>query len=175
MAIIKKQLIVIILYFHRLPLKLKTMKQRLTYILLILSTVILAQKTDYNTKNGYVAEGYDVVSYFVDKKPLEGKKKLQIIHDGAKFKFSSEKNLQLFKANPVKYIPKYGGYCAYAIAAKKTKMYIDAEAYEIRDGKLYLFYNSWFSSALDVWKEGDTKKLQTQGDNNWEVLKHKKQ
>ena len=53
-------------------------------------------------------------------------------------------------------------------------MYIDAEAYEIRDGKLYLFYNSWFSSALDVWKEGDTKKLQSQGDENWIELKDKK-
>ena len=67
-----------------------------------------------------------------------------------KFKFSSEKNLALFKESPEKYIPQYGGYCAYAIAAKKTKMYIDAEAYEIRDGKLYLFYNCSDRMALEI-------------------------
>ena len=81
----------------------------------------------------------------------------------------------MFKATPKKYIPQYGGYCAYAVAVKKTKMDIDAEAYEIRDGKLYLFYNSWLSNKLTDWKKGDTKKLQVQGDENWKELKHKKQ
>ena len=151
------------------------MKQFITLFLLTFSTFLVAQKTDYNTKKGYVAEGFDVVSYFVDKKPKEGKKKFQTTYDDAKFKFSSEKNLNLFKENPKKYVPQYGGYCAYAVAAKKSKMYIDAEAYEIRDGKLYLFYSSWLSSKLDAWKEGDTKKLQAQGDKNWIDLKHKKE
>jgi len=150
------------------------MKQLITLLFIGISTTLFSQQIDYNTKKGYVAEGYDVVSYFVNKKPLIGKKKLHATFDGAKFKFSSTKNLELFKANPTKYIPQYGGYCAYAVAAKKTKMYIDAEAYEIRDGKLYLFYNSWLSNKLEDWKEGNTKKLQAKGDKNWEVLKHKK-
>lgn len=150
------------------------MKNTITLLLLIISAAAFAQKTDYNTKKGFVAEGYDVVSYFVDKKPQDGKEKYQTAYDGAKFKFSSEKNLNLFKENPTKYIPQYGGYCAYAVAAKKTKMYVDAEAYEIRDGKLYLFYNSWLSNKLEDWQKGDTKKLQAQGDKNWEELKQEK-
>ena len=150
------------------------MKNTVTLLLLIISAAAFAQKTDYNTKKGFVAEGYDVVSYFVDKKPQDGKEKYQTTYDGAKFKFSSEKNLNLFKENPTKYIPQYGGYCAYAVAAKKTKMYVDAEAYEIRDGKLYLFYNSWLSNKLEDWQKGDTKKLQAQGDKNWEELKQEK-
>ncbi|MCF2874850.1 MULTISPECIES: YHS domain-containing (seleno)protein [unclassified Tenacibaculum] len=150
------------------------MKQILTFLLLTVSTVLIAQKTDYNTKKGYVAEGFDVVSYFEDGKPLEGKKKFQTTYDGTKFKFSSEKNLNLFKENPVKYIPQYGGYCAYAIAEKNKKMYIDPEVYEIRDGKLYLFYSSWIGSKLGDWQEGDVKKRQMRGDKNWETLKHKK-
>lgn len=150
------------------------MKQILTLLLLTVSTVLIAQKTDYNTKKGYVAEGFDVVSYFEDKKPLEGKKKFQTTHDGTKFKFSSEKNLNLFKENPIKYIPQYGGYCAYAVAEKKKKMYIDPEVYEIRDGKLYLFYSSWIGSKLGDWQEGNVKKRQMRGDKNWETLKHKK-
>lgn len=150
------------------------MKQLITLLFITVSTSIFSQQIDYNTKKGYVAEGYDVVSYFVNNKPLKGKNKFQTTFDGAKFKFSSAKNLELFKASPKKYIPQYGGYCAYAVAAKKTKMYIDAEAYEVRDGKLYLFYNSWLSNKLDDWKEGDTKKLQAKGDKNWIDLKHKK-
>ena len=54
-------------------------------------------------------------------------------------------------------------------------MYIDAEAYEVRDGKLYLFYNSWLSNKLDDWKEGNTKELQSKGDKNWEEIKYKNQ
>ena len=150
------------------------MKQLITILFIGISTTLFSQQLDYNTKKGYLAEGYDVVSYFVNAKPLNGKKKYETTFDGAKFKFSSAKNLELFKADPKKYIPQYGGYCAYAVAAKKTKMYIDAEAYEVRDGKLYLFYNSFFSNKLDDWKEGDTKKLQAKADQNWVDLKHKK-
>jgi hypothetical protein len=96
-----------------------------------------------------------------------------IRYDGVKFKFSSEINLKIFKENPKKYIPQYGGYCAYAVAEKKIKMYIDAEEYEIRDDKLYLFYSSWISSKLTDWKEGDTKKFQAKADRNWKDLKYK--
>mgnify|MGYP005993181919 FL=1 len=150
------------------------MKHLITFLFIGFTASIFSQQIDYNTKKGYVAEGYDVVSYFINDQPLKGKNKFQADFDGAKFKFSSAKNLELFKANPKKYIPQYGGYCAYAVAAKKTKMYIDAEAYELRDGKLYLFYSSWLSNKLDDWKEGDTKKLQAKGDENWKILKHKK-
>ncbi len=151
------------------------MKHFLAILFLGISTTFFAQQIDYNTKKGFVAKGFDVVSYFVDEKPMEGKKKYQTTYDGAKFKFSSEKNLKLFTENPTKYIPQYGGYCAYAVAAKKTKMYIDPDAYEIRDGKLYLFYNSWLSNKLTDWQKGDTKKLQEKGDKNWQELKFKKQ
>lgn len=143
-------------------------------LLLFFSASIFAQQIDYNTKKGYVAEGYDVVSYFTNKAPLKGNKKYQTTYETAKFKFATEEHLNMFKENPKKYIPQYGGYCAYAVAAKKTKMYIDADAYEIRDGKLYLFYNSWLGSKLDDWQEGDTKKLQKKADKNWEEIKYKK-
>lgn len=149
------------------------MKQLFTLLLLSFSAILIAQKVDYNTKKGYVAEGFDVVSYFTDKKPSKGIKKYQTAYDGTKFKFSSQKNLNLFKENPIKYIPQYGGYCAYAIAEKNKKMYIDPEVYEIRDDKLYLFYNPWIGSVIGNWQEGDVKKRQLKGDKNWEKLKHK--
>lgn len=149
------------------------MKPIILLLFLGISTILSGQKIDYNTKKGFVAEGYDVVSYFVDKKPLEGNNKYQTNYDGAKFRFSSEKNLKMFIKNPKSYVPQYGGYCAYAVAEKNIKMQIDGDAYEIRDGKLYLFYNSFFSNKLEDWKEGDTKKLKIKADKNWVNLKHK--
>lgn len=143
-------------------------------LLLFLSQALFSQQIDYNTKKGFVAEGYDVVSYFTKKAPLKGNKKYEATFENAKFRFATEEHLNLFKENPKKYIPQYGGYCAYAVAAKKTKMYIDADAYEIRDGKLYLFYSSWLGSKLKDWQTEDTKKLQEKADKNWQEIKYKK-
>jgi YHS domain-containing protein len=143
-------------------------------LLLFLSQALFSQQIDYNTKKGFVAEGYDVVSYFTKNALLKGNKKYEATFENAKFRFATQEYLNLFKENPKKYIPQYGGYCAYAVAAKKTKMYIDTDAYEIRDGKLYLFYSSWLGSKLKDWQTEDTKKLQEKADKNWQEIKYKK-
>ncbi|MEH6534946.1 MAG: YHS domain-containing (seleno)protein [Psychroserpens sp.] len=128
-----------------------------------------AQSADYNTKKDYVAKGYDVVAYF-DNQAVEGKKEFTTTYDTVKFKFSSEKNRITFKSNPEKYIPQYGGYCAYAIAVKSKKVDINPETFEIRDGKLYLFYNSWGNNTLKTWQKNNVKGLQTKADKNWEAM-----
>lgn len=148
--------------------------RKLTILLsvILISLTTYAQKVDFNIQKSAVAEGYDVVAYFSNK-ATKGAKKHTTTYNDVLFRFSSKENLTTFLKSPEKYIPQYGGYCAYAIAAKKTKMEIDPEVYEIRDGKLYLFYNSWLSNKLEDWQEEDTKKLQLQGDENWEELKYK--
>lgn len=119
-----------------------------------------------------MAEGYDVVAYF-NNKAIEGKENYSTVYDGVKYKFSSEVNRDIFKKTPEKYRPQYGGWCAYAIGAKNKKVSIDPETFEIRDGKLYLFYNSWGMNTLDNWKEENPKELKTKADRNWEKLKIK--
>ena len=131
---------------------------------------ILAQSVDYNLKNGYVAEGYDVVAYF-NNTAVEGKKEFSTTYDSVKYKFSSQTNLNLFLEQPEKYIPQYGGYCAYAIAVKSKKVGIDPKTFDIRDGKLYLFYNAWGTNTLKLWKKEDVKGLQKKADQNWETIK----
>ncbi|WP_435414028.1 YHS domain-containing (seleno)protein [Polaribacter aestuariivivens] len=140
------------------------MKNLFILVLLITSTTFFAQ--DYNLKRGYVAEGYDVVSYF-DNDPKEGDKDFTTEYDGVKFKFISEENLEKFKKSPQKYIPQYGGYCAYAIGLKSEKVSIDPETFEIREGKLYLFYNSWGTNTLKLWKKEGAEKLKEKADQNW--------
>lgn len=134
-------------------------------------TSTFGQQIDYNLKKGYAAEGYDVVAYFSNK-ALEGDKKFTIEHDGVKFKFASQENLETFKANPDKFVPQYGGYCAYAVAVASKKVSIDPETFEVRDGKLYLFYNSWGNNTLETWIEEGAKGLQQKADKNWEAIKY---
>ena len=134
-------------------------------------TFLQSQQIDYNTKKGFVANGYDVVSYF-EENPVAGSKKHTTQFDGVSYKFSTQKNLDTFKANPTKYVPQYGGYCAYAIGEKASKVGIHPKTYLIEDGKLYLFYNAWGTNTLDFWKK-DMKGLQQKADKNWESIKLK--
>jgi len=140
-------------------------------ILSIISVLIFisvnAQK--YNLEDGFMADGYDVVSYF-SKKAIKGKSSYVIKYGEAKYKFSTEANKNKFKANPSKYAPQYGGWCAYALSTKNKKVAIDPETFEIRNGKLYLFYNSWGSNALDSWIKEGPEKLIKQGDINWKNI-----
>jgi YHS domain-containing protein len=143
------------------------MKLVLTLIMLTVSNVFFAQ--NYNLKKGFMAEGYDVVSYF-DNKAEKGEIKFVAEFDGVKFKFSSKKNLETFKKNPKKYVPAYGGYCAYAIGVKGEKVSIDPKTFEIRNGKLLLFYNSWGINTLKLWKEEGAEDLKQKADKNWKKI-----
>jgi YHS domain-containing protein len=143
--------------------------KKITTLFLLLSFTAFCQNENYNTKKEFVAEGYDVVSYFKNKVE-EGTKKFISEFDGVKFKFSSKENLEAFEKSPKTYAPQYGGYCAYAIGVKGEKVSINPKTFEIRDGKLYLFYNSWGTNTLDLWNKEGAEKLQKQADDNWENI-----
>jgi len=130
-----------------------------------------AQSIDYYTKKGFVAQGYDVVAYF-DNEAIKGDPMYTITYDSVKYKFISQEHLDMFIATPEKYIPQYGGYCAYAMGESGKKVSINPETFEIRAGKLYLFYNAWGTNTLDLWLKNDVKGLQEKADQNWEVAKH---
>jgi len=119
-----------------------------------------------------MAHGYDVVAYF-NNKAIEGNKDYKTTYNGVDFRFSSEKNLKTFIENPKKYIPQYGGYCAYAVALKNDKVSINPKAFLIQDGKLYLFYNAWGINTLEQWNESNPKSLKEQADKNWDKIKFK--
>jgi YHS domain-containing protein len=130
-------------------------------------------KPYYNVdKNGLWVEGYDPVAYFTENKAVKGKSEFSVVYNKATFKFSSAKNLQLFKANPTKYLPEYGGYCAYALGDYGEKVEVDPETFKVVDGKLFLFYNKYFNNTLTDWNKNE-KALHTNADKNWSKLKHK--
>ncbi len=124
---------------------------RVTYLVFILSLFfqnVNAQteafrKKHYNTENGLAIEGYDPVSYFSGK-ATEGSKSFSYTYMGVAYRFESAKNMEAFKANPAKYEPQYGGWCAYAMGAKGEKVEVDPQTFKIINGKLYLFYNKYY-------------------------------
>ncbi|WP_298531068.1 YHS domain-containing (seleno)protein [uncultured Algibacter sp.] len=145
----------------------------LIFLLVIASTTLTAQTIDYNLKKGFMAKGYDVVSYF-NGVALEGQIKFNTTFDGVKYKFSSLENLNKFKENPKKYMPQYGGYCAYAIAFKSEKVSINPETFLVEDGKLYLFYNAWGTNTLTLWEQSNVSNTMSMANANWEKIKFKK-
>lgn len=141
-------------------------------VLLLVPFELFSQSLDYNTKKGFVAEGYDVVSYF-ERMPLQGKQEFTTKFDGANYKFATKEHLEQFKANPSKYIPQYGGYCAYAVAEKGKKVDVDPKTFLISDGKLYLFYNAWGTNTLDLWNKEHPELLQQKANKNWKAIMYK--
>ena len=115
---------------------------------------------------GVAASGHDVVAYFQMNKPVPGDAKLMVEHEGVKYHFSSTDNLNAFKANPSKYAPQYGGYCAYAAAFGK-KASIDPTQFKIVGGKLYLNKNVDVSTKWGADVEGFVKKA----DQQWSQIR----
>ncbi len=120
-----------------------------------------------NTNAGNVAvQGYDVVSYFKDNKAVRGNRKIIGQHDGVNYFFATKANKAQFMKDPHKYMPQYGGFCAYAMAAGK-RVDIDPQAFSMRNGKLYLNYSKsvqqdWQQKAGQYVKQADAewKKMQ---------------
>lgn len=111
-------------------------------------------------------DGYDLTAYFTENKAIEGSKKFSTNYQGAIYYFNSEKNKKLFLKNPEKYLPEYGGWCAYAMGAKAEKVSIDPKTFIITDGKLYLFYNSYFNDTSEKWNKNPNE-LKEKADKNW--------
>ncbi len=122
----------------------------------------LGQTGFFKGGNGDAAiVGYDPVAYFTAGKPVKGQDEFTTEWMGAKWKFSSEENLALFKANPEKYAPQYGGYCAYGVA-KDGLVSIEPDKFKVIDGKLYLNYNAdvqkkWLQDTSGYIKQADQK------------------
>ena len=125
------------------------------------------RKKQFNLdKSGLAIEGYDPVAYFTQQKAVEGKKDITLTNDGVTYHFATTQDRDLFKANPAKYEPQYGGWCAYAMGANGEKVEIDPATFKLLDGKLYLFYNKYFNNTKKKWDK-DEANLKTKADANW--------
>ena len=83
-------------------------------------------------------KGYDPVAYFTDGKPTHGLPEFTYQWDEHRYQFASAQHRDMFKADPVRYAPQFGNFCAMALALNQVVV-ANPENWLISDGKLYVF------------------------------------
>lgn len=139
-------------------------------ILALTSPPVAAKRTpEPAIYTGLVADtavgGYDPVAYFNTGAPAKGSADIELVHEGVSWRFASEANRDLFKSDPQRYAPQFGGYCAYAVSQGYTAKG-DPQAWSIVDGKLYLNYDR---SVRKQW-EKDATALIKKAEANWPAV-----
>ena len=124
----------------------------------------------YNLPADRVAmQGYSPVSYFEKAEAQQGTTPFVVSHRGIHYKFTSPMQMDKFRADPAKYEPAYGGWCALGMAAA-DKNPVDPRSFKIVEGRLLLFQNSATTDALSAWNGRDEKSLAEQADDNWKLI-----
>lgn len=113
-------------------------------------------------------QGYDLVSYHQQGKPLAGTGMHTSVYEGETYLFISKENKAAFDKNPARYLPAYGGYCAYGVAVGK-KFVGDPTVWEVVDGVLYLNLNK---DIQTTWAK-DTKHHIKKANQAWPTIKNK--
>ena len=115
------------------------------------------------------AGGYDLTSYFSQEKPQRGNGNHVAVVDGVSYLFASDENKKTFEASPAKFLPAYGGYCAYGASISK-KFVADPDVYDIVDGKLYFNLDS---KIRGLWSQDIPGRIKA-GDTAWKMIANKK-
>lgn len=131
----------------------------------LLSTAALAMDYTHSTPG---LGGYDPVAYFTDGKPVRGSGYHVTEFNGVTYAFANAEHLEMFEANPEKYVPAYGGYCAYGVAVGK-KFVADPEVWKIVGGKLYVNLDR---DIQRKWQKDIPGHIET-ADANWQKIKDK--
>jgi len=133
-----------------------------TPLALSFATQASAAEPPVYAEGGVAINGYDPVAYFTEAKPVEGSSAFTFDHDGATFHFASAANRDAFAAEPARYAPQYGGYCAYAVSRGYTAT-TSPNAWTVHDDKLYLNFNK---AVRALWARDIPGNI-TSGDANW--------
>lgn len=114
---------------------------------------------------GLILDGYDPVAFFTDNRPVKGDPRFQFSYEGAIYYFASKEHEDLFRANPDKYKPQFGGYCAYAVSLGRVAP-IDVNTFSIVNGRLVLQHNE---RAVSGWNKDIQGNLQL-ADKYWPAV-----
>lgn len=142
------------------------MKQLILVLTFFVFADVMAQKPAiFATRDGAI-RGFDPVAYFTEGKAVTGTNEFTLVWNDQTWHFATAQNLALFKADPEKYAPQYGGYCAFGMS-RGYKAETQPDAWTIVDGKLYLNYNT---RVREEWKKNQAERI-TKADANWPSVK----
>ena len=123
---------------------------------------------EYNTLfAGLGAKGYDVVGYFVNGGPLPGSERHAFEYGGVTWRFATRENRDLFVADPARYAPQYGGFCAWGVSQGRLFDVDPVNGWKIVGGKLYLNFNADINSTFGR----DSSGFIARASQNWPALK----
>ena len=112
--------------------------------------------------------GFDPVAYFTDGKPVPGNAGHSAVYNGAAYYFASADHKKTFEADPARYAPAYGGFCAYGVGVGK-KFDGSPQHWTVSNGKLYLNVTADISRKFAEDLGGNIKKAE----KNWKSIEHK--
>lgn len=141
-------------------------RRSLAITLLMAAPLAQAAAINTSTFGNLAVDGYDVVAYHTEHKAVKGQREFRQNWQGAIWQFASAAHQKQFAADPARYAPQYGGYCAYAVGAKNELVDIDPEAFTLVGDKLYLNYSK---KVRTLW-EADRAHYIEAGDHNWPAL-----
>lgn len=119
----------------------------------------------YTNEKGVAIQGFDPVAYFTVGRPTEGVRDFEHEWQGATWRFASQEHLDRFAAEPRRYAPRYGGFCAGAMW-RGLRAPVDPSAFAIVDGKLYLAYSK---KGMEEFEEEGEESVPA-ADANWARL-----
>lgn len=134
----------------------------------LFSVIIAGAEPQVNADGGLALHGYDPVSYQVEGGPQLGKEGITTVVAGATYRFATVENRTTFTADQVRYLPAYGGWCAYAMASGDF-VDVDPKTFKVLNGRVYLFYNGWLGNTLKSWNK-DEAVLHAKADAAWKKL-----
>ncbi len=134
----------------------------------VLLVAAAASAESVNRRQGLALDGYDPVAYFTEGRAVRGDSAIVFTHEGATYRFASAAHREAFAKEPGRYVPQFGGFCAWAVSRGYTAP-IDPEAWRVVDGKLYLNYSR---SVQKMW-ESDIPGNIRKADGNWPGLRAK--
>ncbi|MEQ8362869.1 MAG: YHS domain-containing (seleno)protein [Cyclobacteriaceae bacterium] len=138
---------------------------------ILVSTLTYAQdKKAYNIDDSKIAlQGYSPVSYLDLGIAQVGLKEYKASYNGLNYYFTSQDQKKKFEANPTKYLPQYGGFCAFGVSVG-AKFRVDPNKFLVKDGKYFLFLYDLEVDAQQLWLAGKHKDLLSTADTNWNKL-----
>lgn len=150
----------------------KTIKITLVLVAIFISSTLFAQDNKANNiDNSNIAlQGYSPVSYLDLGLAQRGDKNYKSEYQKVVYYFTSAEQKAIFDKSPGKYLPQYGGFCAFGIYAG-AKFRVDPTKFLVKDGKYYLYLNNVELDAKQLWlAENNHKKLKSTADKNWVQL-----
>ena len=119
--------------------------------------------------SGLALNGYCPVAYHAVGKPIKGVREFSVKHKDVWYLFVNEDAKKEFKANPEKYLPAYGGWCAFGMSVQ-DKFPVDPTNFKIVDGRLMLFLKNKNIDALTLWNKGDASDLTSKANAHWKKV-----